>query len=153
MRRGDHQTYRTMSEVTIDILRSITDEESRQIASLVAQLSSKEIVPSRFNDVVQSPNTQLFAARLDGQIVGVLVLAHYPTLTGRKAWIEDVVVDNAKRGAGIGRALVERAIAEAQAYGAATIDLTSNPSREAAHRLYRACGFEERATTPFRLKR
>ena len=142
-----------MTGLIIDELLSITDEESRQIASLVAQLSSKEVIPSYFNAVAQAPHTQLFAARLDEQIVGVLVLAHYPTLTGRKAWIEDVVVDNAKRGAGIGRALVERAIAEAQACGAATIDLTSNPSREAAHRLYRACGFEERATTPFRLKR
>ena len=142
-----------MSEVTIEILRSITDEESRQIASLVAQLSSKEVVPARFDEVVQSTESQLFAARRNGSIVGVLVLAHYPTLTGRKAWIEDVVVDASQRGAGIGRALVERAITEAQACGAATLDLTSNPSREAAHRLYRACGFEERATTPFRLKR
>ena len=114
MRRGDHQIYRTMSEVTIEILCSITDEESRQIASLVAQLSSKEIVPSRFNDVVQSPNTQLFAARLDEQIVGVLVLAHYPTLTGRKAWIEDVVTDSSCRGCGVGKMLVERAIEEAR---------------------------------------
>lgn len=142
-----------MSEVTIDILHSISDDERAQIAALVAQLSSKEVVPARFDEVVQSTESQLFAARLDEQIVGVLVLAHYPTLTGRKAWIEDVVVDASQRGAGIGRALVERAITEAQARGAATLDLTSNPSREAAHRLYRACGFEERATTPFRLKR
>lgn len=142
-----------MSEVTIEILHSISDDERAQIASLVAQLSSKEVVPARFDEVVQSTESQLFAARRNGCIVGVLVLAHYPTLTGRKAWIEDVVVDASQRGAGIGRALVERAITEAQACGAATLDLTSNPSREAAHRLYRACGFEERATTPFRLKR
>ncbi|MBR3800745.1 MAG: GNAT family N-acetyltransferase, partial [Rikenellaceae bacterium] len=81
-----------------------------------------------------------------------LVLAHYPTLTGRKAWIEDVVVDESKRGWGIGRALVNRAIIEAMEHEAATIDLTSNPLRRAAHNLYRACGFSERATTPFRLK-
>lgn len=142
-----------MSEITIEILRSITDEECRQIAALVAQLTSKEVVPARFNEVARSTDAQLLAARIDGEIVGVLVLALYPTLTGRKAWIEDVVVDTSMRGAGIGRALVERAIAEASARGATTIDLTSNPSREAAHRLYRACGFEERATTPFRLKR
>lgn len=142
-----------MSEVTIDILLSISDDERAQIAALVAQLSSKEVVPARFDEVVQSTESQLFAARRNGRIAGVLVLAHYPTLTGRKAWIEDVVVDASQRGAGIGRALVERAITEAQACGAATLDLTSNPSREAAHRLYRACGFEERATTPFRLKR
>lgn len=142
-----------MSEVSIDILRSISDEERQQIAALVAQLTTKLVDPSRFDEVVRSGNSQLLAARINGQIAGVLVLAHYPTLTGRKAWIEDVVVDNAERGAGIGRALVERAIAEASERGAATLDLTSNPSRQAAHRLYRACGFEERATTPFRLKR
>ncbi len=142
-----------MSRVTIEILRSISDEERAQIATLVGQLTSKTIDPLRFNEVVQSPDTQLLAARRDGRIVGVTVLALYPTLTGRKAWIEDVVVDTSERGAGIGRALVERAISEAQACGATTIDLTSNPSREAAHRLYRACGFEKRATTPFRLKR
>ena len=142
-----------MSEVSIDILRSISDEERQQIAALVAQLTTKQIDPSRFDEVVDSHNTLLLTARCNGRIVGVLVLALYPTLTGRKAWIEDVVVDNAERGAGIGRALVERAIAEASERGAATLDLTSNPSRQAAHRLYRACGFEERATTPFRLKR
>ena len=142
-----------MSEVSIDILRSISDEERQQIAALVAQLTTKQVDPSRFDEVVDSHNTLLLTARCNGRIVGVLVLALYPTLTGRKAWIEDVVVDNAERGAGIGRALVERAIAEASERGAATLDLTSNPSRQAAHRLYRACGFEERATTPFRLKR
>ena len=142
-----------MSEVSINILRSISDEERQQIAALVAQLTTKQVDPSRFDEVVDSHNTLLLTARRNGHIVGVLVLALYPTLTGRKAWIEDVVVDNAERGAGIGRALVERAIAEASERGAATLDLTSNPSRQAAHRLYRACGFEERATTPFRLKR
>lgn len=142
-----------MSEVTIDILRSISDKERQQIAALVAQLTTKEVDPSRFDEVASSHDTLLLTARRNGCIVGVLVLALYPTLTGRKAWIEDVVVDNAERGAGIGRALVERAIAEASERGAATLDLTSNPSRQAAHRLYRACGFEERATTPFRLKR
>ena len=142
-----------MSEVSIDIPRSISDEERQQIAALVAQLTTKEVDPSRFDEVVDSHDTLLLTARRNGRIVGVLVLALYPTLTGRKAWIEDVVVDNAERGAGIGRALVERAIAEASERGAATLDLTSNPSRQAAHRLYRACGFEERATTPFRLKR
>ena len=142
-----------MSEVSIDILHSISDEERQQIAALVAQLTTKQVDPSRFDEVVDSHDTLLFTARCNGRIVGVLVLALYPTLTGRKAWIEDVVVDNAERGAGIGRALIERAIAEASERGAATLDLTSNPSRQAAHRLYRACGFEERATTPFRLKR
>ena len=142
-----------MSEVSIDILHSISDEERQQIAALVAQLTTKQVDPSRFDEVVDSHDTLLLTARRNGRIVGVLVLALYPTLTGRKAWIEDVVVDNAERGAGIGRALVERAIAEASERGAATLDLTSNPSRQAAHRLYRACGFEERATTPFRLKR
>lgn len=142
-----------MSEITIEILRSVSDADTEQIAALVAQLTTKEVVPSRFSEVARSTDATLFAARREGRIVGVLVLALYPTLTGRKAWIEDVVVDSSERGTGIGRALVERAISEASARGAATIDLTSSPSRRAAHKLYLACGFEKRTTTPFRLKR
>jgi ribosomal protein S18 acetylase RimI-like enzyme len=44
------------------------------------------------------------------------------------------------------RAAIERAHQE----GAKTVDLTSRPSREAANRLYRRCGFETRETNIYR---
>src|SRR5262249_27728501 len=65
---------------------------------------------------------------------------------GIRAWIEDVVVDEAARGRGIGEALITEAVGLARAAGARTVDLTSRPVRQAAGRLYQRAGFEERNT-------
>ena len=72
----------------------------------------------------------------------MLSLATFAIPTGVRAWVEDVVVDAGTRGMGAGQQLVEAAVAHAQKIGARTVDLTSRPSREAANRLYRRCGFE-----------
>lgn len=84
------------------------------------------------------------------QIVGMLSLATFTIPTGMRAWIEDVVVDEAARGHGAGAALVEAACAYASELGAKSIDLTSRPSREAANRLYQRCGFALRETNVYR---
>src|SRR5262249_49228227 len=67
-------------------------------------------------------------------------------------WIEDVVVDEAARGRGVGAALTTEAIGLARAAGARTVDLTSRPSRQAAGRLYERAGFEERDTRGYRYR-
>ena len=69
---------------------------------------------------------------------------------GIRAWIEDVIVDDAARGKGVGRLLNEAAIAHAFDEGAITVDLTSRPSREAANRLYQRIGFVQRETNVYR---
>ncbi len=94
--------------------------------------------------------TTLFVARLDGVIVGMLTLATFEIPTGVRAWIEDVVVDEAARGAGVAGALVQAAVDRSAALGARTVDLTSRPDREAAHRLYLRMGFETRQTSVYR---
>jgi len=83
-------------------------------------------------------------------ILGMLTLATFSIPTGLRAWVEDVVVDSATRGQGAGQALVEAAVAHAGTIGARTVDLTSRPTREAANRLYRRCGFELRETNVYR---
>jgi ribosomal protein S18 acetylase RimI-like enzyme len=50
------------------------------------------------------------------------------------------------RGRGIGKALVEHALALAREAGADGAGLTSNPQRQAANKLYRSMGFELRKT-------
>lgn len=84
-----------------------------------------------------------------GRIVGVLTLVWYDVPSGRKAWIEDVVVDAAARGCGAGRTLVEAAQRLAREIGADRLMLTSNPRRTAARALYRKCGFNEAETSVF----
>ncbi len=70
--------------------------------------------------------------------------------TGRRAWIEDVVVDEAAAGQGVGGMLTRAMIDRAEELGCTTVDLTSRPSREAANRLYEREGFVRRDTNVWR---
>ena len=100
--------------------------------------------PRRTRGDRRQPDSALFVARVDGAVVGSLTLALYRIPTALKAWIEDVVVDDAARGRGVGEALNRAALDEARRRGAKDVSLTSRPSREAANRLYRRIGFEAR---------
>ncbi|MGK2949216.1 MAG: GNAT family N-acetyltransferase, partial [Acidimicrobiales bacterium] len=70
--------------------------------------------------------------------------------TATRAWVEDVIVDQASNNQGIGRLLIDAMVARAEELGAKTVDLTSRPSREAANHLYRKAGFEVRETNVYR---
>ena len=100
--------------------------------------------------IVEAPVNTVFVARSDGRIAGALTLVMFSIPTGLRAWIEDVVVDEAARGQGIGEALSIEALRLAQAAGAKTVDLTSRPSRVAAGRLYERVGFTERESRLYR---
>jgi ribosomal protein S18 acetylase RimI-like enzyme len=131
---------------------AVTDEVVDAFERLTPQLSSSNPAPAReqLDEIVRSRATVLFLARDDRQIVGSLTLALFRIPTGLRAWIEDVVVDDAARGKGAGEALSRAAIARAKAAGAVSVDLTSRPSREAANRLYQRIGFERRETNVYR---
>jgi ribosomal protein S18 acetylase RimI-like enzyme len=89
-------------------------------------------------------------ARSGGVITGTLTLVMFPLPTGMRAWIEDVVVDEAARGQGIGEALTHEALRIARDAGARTVDLTSRPARAAAGRLYERLGFTLRESRLYR---
>ena len=126
---------------------------SEALGRLLPQLSRSAQMPNsqQIEALMASDNTHLFVAELESEIVGMLSLVVVDIPTGRKAWIEDVVVDKKARGLHIGAALVEKAKDVAAELGAKKIYLTSNPSRKAAHALYKKCGFEEYDTCVFRL--
>jgi ribosomal protein S18 acetylase RimI-like enzyme len=94
----------------------------------------------------------LLAREEDDTIVGTLTLVAFRIPTGVGAWIEDVVVDERARGRGVGEALMAAAIRLAEESGARHVNLTSRPEREAANRLYRRLGFEERETNVYRFR-
>jgi GNAT superfamily N-acetyltransferase len=98
-----------------------------------------------FGAIDQDPNQLLTVAERDGQIVGVLQLSFIPGLTRRGMWrgqIEGVRVAAAERGGGIGRAMIEWAIAESHTRGCGLVQLTSDKRRDRAHAFYRALGFQ-----------
>lgn len=138
--------------VQVEVLREVTSEVVEAFGRLLPQLSSSAtpLDAASLGAIVGAPANTVFVARSDGRITGALTLVMFPIPTGLRAWIEDVVVDEAARGQGIGEALSIEALRLAQAAGAKTVDLTSRPSRVAAGRLYERVGFTERESRLYR---
>jgi ribosomal protein S18 acetylase RimI-like enzyme len=138
--------------VSVEVLREVTDEVVEAFGVLLPQLSSSAPPANRavLERVAGSAAITLLIARWDGKISGTLSLAMFPIPTGLRAWIEDVIVDEAARGQGIGQVLTAEALRLAEQAGARTVDLTSRPSREAAGRLYERAGFQSRSTRLYR---
>jgi ribosomal protein S18 acetylase RimI-like enzyme len=136
----------------IEIVDGVTPELHDAMQRLVPQLSKSApaLTTEELEEIATSPATMLFVARVGGAVVGALTLVVFRLPTGVRAWIEDVVVDDAARGHGVGEALNRAAIAAAQERGARTLDLTSRPSRDVANRLYQRLGFVARNTTVYR---
>jgi ribosomal protein S18 acetylase RimI-like enzyme len=101
--------------------------------------------------VVRSENAPAYVAEAGGEVVGMVTLCVFSTLTGPKAYLDHLVVDPGRRRRGIGRALAQHAIEVAAAAGASRIDLTAGEAKAAGRALYCSLGFEERDTGSFRL--
>src|SRR5687767_4512595 len=151
-------TNSTMSETArFEIATEVTSELVESASRLYPQLNPAAAPPNaeQLREMIASPATTLLLARdpADGdRIIGSLVLVTFRLGRGLKALIEDVVVDSATRGKGVGEALSREAIRIAGLRGAVMVDLTSLPQREAANRLYQRIGFKKRDTNVYRFE-
>jgi ribosomal protein S18 acetylase RimI-like enzyme len=138
--------------VDVEVVRSVSDEVVRAFERLLPQLSKSApaLDVAALQRLAAWPGNHLLVARVDGAILGTLTLVTFPIPTGLRAWIEDVVVDEAARGHGVGAALTREAVRLAHEAGARTVDLTSRPSRAAANRLYERLGFAVRDSKVYR---
>lgn len=139
----------TFTEVT-DYRQVCADDINR----LMRQLSptSAPIDERGLKEIVDMPSTRLFVLRKGMLTVGMASIGTYQTPTGRKAWLEDVVVDEDFRGQGLGKMLVQKVIEHIGQEGNMTLMLTSRPQRLAANSLYRSIGFERKETNVYRMK-
>jgi ribosomal protein S18 acetylase RimI-like enzyme len=141
-------------DVDVEVLSEVTDEVVEAFERLLPQLSTtaKRLDGAALSTLAASAASTVLLARVDKQIVGTLTLVTFAIPTGWRAWIEDVVVDEAARGKQIASTLIDAAVKIAKQAGARTVDLTSRPSRESAGRLYERLGFEQRETRMYRYK-
>lgn len=133
------------TEVTPDLVEAF--------ARLIPQLSKSSPPPgeSELREMLAASGTHVLVAREDdGTIVGTTTLVVFRIPTGMRAWIEDVVVDEACAGRGISYDLSRYAVDVARLAGCKTVDLTSRPSREAANHVYKKLGFVQRDTNVYR---
>jgi len=126
----------------------VTRATGNEINALLVQLtSSPRTLTANEIKTVCWQSRVVVALDEHASIKGMATLALVHKLTGDMGVIEDVVVDTAFNGRGIGAALVTKLIDTARACGIKKLELTSNPNRLAANHLYQKLGFELRRLT------
>ena len=143
-----------MADYTIELVTQFDSALIAPIADMLAQLTAREYPfgEQELRAIVEDSASQLFVMRDDERIMGMLTLGHYTSPTGRKVWVEDVVVSADYRGKGLGRKLINHAIEYCREnLSPCTLMLTSNPARVAANELYRTSGFEPKQTNVYKM--
>lgn len=128
-------------------IREAGAHDAEQIAALVAGLGhhlSADAVRSNLSRLATDSLPQLVAEQ-GGRIVGLLGMdrmdpVYRPKPVGR---ITILIVAEDRRGSGVGRALVDRAIAIARDWGCGMIEVSSNHRLEDALAYYRHLGFDD----------
>lgn len=94
---------------------------------------------------LREPDVIVLVAEREGQVLGYTYAGvegnDYMALRGPAGVLYDVVVDPAHRGAGVGRLLLDAALAELRARGAPRVVLSTAERNESAQRLFARAGF------------
>lgn len=89
------------------------------------------------------PERDLLLSAVDGEaLMGAIVIDHTVSAAGEGAKLRWFVVSDAARGRGLGRALMERAMAFCDANAYAPVTLSTFAGLDAARHLYEAFGFK-----------
>jgi len=139
--------------VRIEAVTEATPEVHAALAHLLPQLNAQLPVPTmeRVRALVADPAVTLLLAIDRKDVVGTTTVIVYTTPFWIKARLDEVVVDAAARGKGVGEALVKAALDVARENGAQIVELQSGVQREAANRLYPRMGFQRRETNVYRI--
>jgi GNAT superfamily N-acetyltransferase len=153
------------STPNVAVIRPVTDSDGPAVTALLAEFGPARTPAADRMEAVQRTFAAHVAdakagrahstiAEIGAEPVGFCCIEwQRPFWTDEvHAWLPDLIVSEAHRGRGIGRALLSDALAQADAQQAAQVSLESGPGRSAAHGLYRSMGFDETGRT-FLLRR
>ncbi len=146
---------RIVAKMKVTTAKTVNNQLVEALQRLIPQLTpnGEPITSQTLEELVYDKNSELLLAIDDlGQIVGTLALIVFRIPTGKKAFIEDVVVDESARGKGLGEKLLVKAIELAKLKGVQRIELSSRPMRVPANKLYQKLGFKQRETNYYRLQ-
>jgi len=136
----------------IQELKQADENALNEIQELLRQFGDGATSREQLHRVVDDANAELWTVIEDGKIIGMATLVTLVRVRGTTARVEDVVVDEAHRGKGLGKMLIQKLIERAKERGAYSLHLTSRPDRVAANGLYQKLGFQKRETNAYRLQ-
>lgn len=128
-------------------LQDLVDLDGLMHELSATSFCNEELLRAALNDA----NVHVYVIRDEGRIVATGTLCVKHTLEFTIADIESVVVSSRCRGRGDGKALMAAMIEAAKLLNVHHVQLTSNPGRMAANRLYQALGFERYETNCYKM--
>ena len=137
----------------VEEIISYTPGDLLDLDALMHELSAtsfcnEELMKNALNDA----NVYVYVIRDCVHIVATGTLCIKHTLEFTIADIESVVVSSKCRGRGYGKELMTAMIKATKRMNVHHIQLTSNPAREVANRLYQELGFERYETNCYKMK-
>jgi GNAT superfamily N-acetyltransferase len=123
--------------------------DAAHVLGLIQQLGyapAERRYDETFAQVVRHPEAAVFVATEGLKVIAYLAMSQRPQIRigGRVAVIDELVVEERRRGAGIGSALVEAALKHASELGCSRIELTTARTRDSyARGFYASLGFVE----------
>ena len=135
-----------MSDSTIVTVRQMRPEDAAAVAALTTQLgypSTQDEIRRRYDLLKERWDARVCVAQHGGHIVGwIHVQATHLLECDARAEIWGLVVDEAARGTGVGRSLIEAAEEWAAQRGLRAIAVRSNSLRIESHGFYEHLGYK-----------
>lgn len=143
-------------------IRELSEEDLESLIKLYEQLdgtnagfTSEEARKIWKKEIAENKNIKYFGAVQEGKVISTCYCVIIPNLTrlgGAICFVENVVTDKAFRGQGIGRKVMEKAIAFAREKNCYKVILQSGSWRKEAHQFYEKLGFDGESKKAFILK-
>lgn len=132
-------------------LRELQVGDEKKLVPLFKTLTGREIVIDSAA-LVADPGAICLVIEENDDLIGFgsLIIHKVPT-KGEVARLEDIIISENHQGKGLGVMLVSELIEIARQKKVSKINLTSNPMRTAAHKLYEKLGFSKYDTDTFYL--
>lgn len=128
-------------------IRTAGEGDAEGLARLLTHLgypTTPAEMAARLEPILPDPAYHTLVADAAGELVGMVGVfrGRAYSFDAPYARVLSLVVDPARRGGGIGAALMEAAEAWARRVGAGSVHLTTALRREGAHRFYERLGYE-----------
>ena len=137
--------FRTATRADLPAMIAMIADDQLGRARDDASLPLDQRYIDAFAAIERDPNQMLVVVEQAGVAIGCFQITFIPGISRRGAWrgqIESVRVAREKRGAGLGTAMFEWAIAECRRRGCDLVQLNTDKSRKDAHRFYERLGFK-----------
>lgn len=150
----DNVAIMNTNDIAIEQVKKFSRELAQALLRFIKQEGNhyQPLTDDDLREMIQNPHGFLFIARhiSSKEIAGMIFIAIYRIPYTKKAYIDDLVVDEKFRKQGVATKLLESAIETAKQHHVSYVMLTAKTTR-GANNLYEKLSFQRRESNAYRL--